>query len=236
MKKSVGSFIVLHRQAFLLIGVLLSLAVFGVITSQTSAKGRSADEQASQQAGQPQFVTLLADADRSPMKDGDVIVGRSYKNDETIPLRDMKPEPFTMKDRDRDAAENPRVPHAPHTDVPDEALQDKMVSENSLIAPMIPSPTLSFDGIPFPGVGCNCAPPDTDGEVGATQYVQMVNEGFRVFNKSTGASVYGPVGISTVWSGFGGVCQSNGSGDPVVMYDQLANRWIISQFAGKRSD
>ena len=43
---------------------------------------------------------------------------------------------------------------------------------------------LSFDGIVFPGVGCNCAPPDTDGEVGATQYVQMVNEGFQVFNKS----------------------------------------------------
>src|SRR6185369_7449180 len=39
-------------------------------------------------------------------------------------------------------------------------------------------------------------------------------------------------GISTLWSGFGGVCESNGHGDPVVMYDQLADRWIITQFAG----
>src|SRR5207253_244373 len=88
------------------------------------------------------------------------------------------------------------------------------------------------DGSTFPGVGCTCAPPDTNGEVGATQYVQIVNEGFQVFNKSTGGSVYGPAGITTLWSGFGGVCQSNGDGDPIVLYDQLANRWVISQFAG----
>ena len=101
------------------------------------------------------------------------------------------------------------------------------------MAPLaMPTPSLNFDGIPFPGVGCNCAPPDTDGEVGATQYVQMVNKGYQVFNKTTGASLLGPSDIATVWSGFGGVCQSNGDGDPIVLYDQLANRWVISQFAG----
>jgi hypothetical protein len=96
----------------------------------------------------------------------------------------------------------------------------------------MPAPTLSFNGIPFPGVGCNCAPPDTNGVAGATQYVQIVNEGFQVFNKTTGASVYGPAAITTLWSGFGGVCQSARDGDPVVLYDQIANRWIITQFAG----
>jgi hypothetical protein len=96
----------------------------------------------------------------------------------------------------------------------------------------MPSPTLNFTGIPFPGVACNCAPPDTNGEVGLTQYVQIVNEGYQVFNKTTGASILGPVGISTIWSGFGGVCETDGAGDPVVIYDQLANRWVITQFAG----
>ena len=62
--------------------------------------------------------------------------------------------------------------------------------------------------------------------------MQMVNEGFQVFDKTTGASLLGPSGISTIWSGFGGVCEFNGNGDPVVMYDQLADRWVISQFAG----
>ena len=96
----------------------------------------------------------------------------------------------------------------------------------------MPAPILNFDGIPFPGVGCNCAPPDTNGAVGLTQYVQIVNEGYQVFNKTTGASVLGPTAITAIWSGFGGVCQNNGSGDPVVLYDHIANRWLISQFAG----
>src|SRR5262245_29029820 len=96
----------------------------------------------------------------------------------------------------------------------------------------MPSPILNFNGIPLPGVNCNCAPPDTNGEVGATQYVQIVNEGLQVFNKTTGASVLGPISIESLWGGFGGVCENNGEGDPVVLYDQLANRWVVTQFAG----
>jgi hypothetical protein len=183
------------------------------------------------------FGIVSYKADASGMADGKdqnntVISGSSYKNDTSIPLRDMRPEPYIGKDMDREANPNPKIPHAPHVDQPDQAVQDVNASERALAAPEIPSPVLSFDGIVFPGVGCNCAPPDTDGEVGQTQYVQMVNEGFQVFSKSTGASIYGPVGISTIWNGFGGVCQNNGNGDPIVLYDQLANRWVISQFAG----
>src|SRR5262249_26500283 len=125
---------------------------------------------------------------------------------------------------EREAAVNPRIGH--HVNQRDPVVQ------RSLAPPNMPSPTLNFDGIPFPGVACNCAPPDTNGEVGATQYVQIVNEGYEVFDKTTGASLLGPVGIATIWSGFGGVCQTAGDGDPVVLYDQLANRWVITQFAG----
>jgi hypothetical protein len=60
----------------------------------------------------------------------------------------------------------------------------------------------------------------------------MVNKGFQVFDKTSGASLLGPSGIATLWQGFGGVCEFNDRGDPVVLYDQLADRWIISQFAG----
>jgi len=55
------------------------------------------------------------------------------------------------------------------------------------LAPNTITPILNFAGIPFPGVICNCAPPDTNGEVGQTQYVQIVNEGYQVFDKTTGA-------------------------------------------------
>src|SRR6266542_2591824 len=162
-----------------------------------------------------------------PAQGNGVIVGISYHNDTSPPLRDMKQLPVELRP-EREANPNPRVPRH-HRDIPDEAVQDQAVS------PSIPGTALNFDGIPFPGVACNCAPPDTNGEVGSTQYVQIVNEGFQVFDKSTGASVLGPSGISTIWTGFGGVCENNGEGDPIVLYDQIANRWIISQFAGMSS-
>lgn len=96
-------------------------------------------------------------------------------------------------------------------------------------------------GLNFNGVGdtsntpsnpCNCAPPDTNGAVGATQYVQVVNTAFGVYSKSTGALTAGfPKAINTLWSGFGGGCQTNNDGDPTVAYDQAANVWVISQFS-----
>src|SRR6266550_158935 len=161
-----------------------------------------------------------------------IVSGASIRNDISPNLRDMKPIPYTGKGEEREAAENPKIPHTPHKDSADGALQDPAASMMALISPSMPAPILNFAGIPFPGVACNCAPPDTDGEVGATQYVQIVNEGYQVFNKTTGASILGPLGIQTIWTGFGGVCETNGDGDPVVIYDQLANRWVVSQFAG----
>src|SRR3979409_2629804 len=160
---------------------------------------------------------------------GQVTVGSSDRNDTSIPLRDMKQLPVAQRE-EHEANENPKLPNR-HIDSADPVVQGANTSR--IFAGInMPSPLLNFDGVPFPGVACNCAPPDTNGEVGATQYVQIVNEGFQVFNKSTGASQLGPSGITTLWSGFGGVCQTNGSGDLVVLYDQIANRWVITQFAG----
>jgi hypothetical protein len=159
----------------------------------------------------------------------DVIVGRSVRNDTSLPLREMKQLPLEFKP-EREANENPKIPNK-HKDEPD-AVAQRFSFLSSITSVNMPATLLNFDGIPFPGVACNCAPPDTNGEVGATQYVQIVNEGFQVFDKTSGASVLGPSGITTLWNGFGGVCQNSGSGDPVALYDQLANRWIITQFAG----
>jgi hypothetical protein len=154
------------------------------------------------------------------------IVGHSVRNDTSPALRDMAliaPHPW----REHEVNLNPSIYKA-STPKPDGARQTRRFPNN------MPSPALNFDGVGFPGVNCNCAPPDTDGEVGSTQYVQIVNSGFQVFDKTTGASVFGPASIDSVWSGFGGVCES-GSGDPVVLYDQIADRWLISQFAGSGS-
>src|SRR5881394_1831288 len=162
-----------------------------------------------------------------------VQVVASYHNDVSPPLREMPAwnESDLRRGTDREANENPKVPYR-HIDSFDPVVQNWDASVFGGKGPNIPVPIRTFDGIPFPGVGCSCAPPDTNGAVGLTQYVQIVNEGYQVFDKATGTSVLGPNSISSVWSGFGGVCQSNGHGDPVVLYDHIANRWLISQFAG----
>ena len=74
-------------------------------------------------------------------------------------------------------------------------------------------------------------PPDTNGAVGNTQYVQWVNTDFAVFDKNTGATLYGPVAGSTLWSGFGGACQSTNDGDVIAQYDKLSNRWVMTQLS-----
>jgi hypothetical protein len=94
----------------------------------------------------------------------------------------------------------------------------------------------AFDGVGRPTYTVNSAPPDTNGSVGRTingtgYYVQWVNTSFAVYNKATGATVYGPANGNTIWSGFGGVCQTTNDGDPIVLYDKMADRWVFMQFA-----
>jgi len=96
-----------------------------------------------------------------------------------------------------------------------------------------PQFNLGFDGIGQGvfGFTVSVAPPDTNGAVGLTQYVQWVNLSFAVFDKATGNLITGPIAGNSLWQGFGGECQTTNRGDPVVSYDKLANRWVFSQFA-----
>src|SRR5438132_1138887 len=73
------------------------------------------------------------------------------------------------------------------------------------------------------------ADPVSTGDVGPNNYVQIVNTTLQIFNKS-GTSVYGPAANNTQWAGFGGPCETRNDGDPIVMYDPMADRWLISQF------
>jgi hypothetical protein len=101
--------------------------------------------------------------------------------------------------------------------------------------PTTPGLNLLGQGVGFfgpqGGFTVQFAPPDTNGATGSFQYVQVVNVSLSVFNKATGAVMFGPVPINTIFSGFGGPCQTNNDGDPVVVYDKQVNRWVITQFA-----
>ncbi|HEY0367084.1 MAG TPA: hypothetical protein VGC73_11470, partial [Pyrinomonadaceae bacterium] len=84
------------------------------------------------------------------------------------------------------------------------------------------------------------APPDTTGDVGPSHYVQWVNLRFSVYNltRDAGNNITAfnlasgfPKQGNVLWQGFGGRCQSDNDGDPIVQYDQLADRWVLTQFA-----
>jgi subtilisin-like proprotein convertase family protein len=99
----------------------------------------------------------------------------------------------------------------------------------------MPTPILSFQGYRQQdnfdnNNGLGVLPPDTEGDIGPNHYVQWVNIGLRIFDKS-GNTVLGPVNGNTLWSGFPGTCAAQNDGDPVVLYDSMAGRWLLSQFS-----
>ncbi len=90
-----------------------------------------------------------------------------------------------------------------------------------------PAPLSSFEG---QGDFNMYTPPDTTGDVGPNYYIQMVNVNTAVYNKATGAQV-GTWANNALWNGFGGPCENDNSGDPIVLYDDMAGRWVLTQFA-----
>ncbi len=148
---------------------------------------------------------------------------RVVKFDVSPPLRTMTPKPISagagalMVDPDSDF-EGPLGPQ----DLDGALVQD-------WIGPvLIPSPLVSFDAT------SNIAgftPPDPNGDVGPTDVVVMTNVYFQIYDK-TGTSLLGPLANNTLWSGFGGACEAENAGDPVVLYDQVYDRWLLTQFTG----
>ena len=67
---------------------------------------------------------------------------------------------------------------------------------------------------------------------GPNHIVQIVNGGMAVFTKkgalfdTTGKVLYGLMRTNAIFTGFGGPCEFRNSGDAVVRYDQLAQRWL----------
>jgi hypothetical protein len=92
-------------------------------------------------------------------------------------------------------------------------------------APSVPKPIRTFEGLRNTS---GVAPPDPVGDVGPSHYVEMVNLSFAIYSK-TGTKLFGPAALGTLWQDFLPDCEVD-SGDPVVLYDELADRWLLSQF------
>ena len=153
--------------------------------------------------------------------------GPAVYQDVSQPLRDLPPQ---AGDKARKPVEDmDRMPQQQSTTVADPVVQ-------SSATPLIPAPSASFEGLGagLAGFSVTGVPPDPNSAVGASQIVEIVNTSFAVFTK-TGTIAYGPAATNTLWSGFGGFCQSTDDGDGVVRYDRAAARWVITQFANVRS-
>lgn len=142
--------------------------------------------------------------------------------DVSRPLSEMlKDVPPTMQlDFDGDMMFDPGPSdkiYGPQT--PDRSVQER-------VGPLaIPAPAANFNV----GVG-TANPPDPVGDVGPNHYVRMANASFQIFSKA-GAPLSNSAPINTLFAGFGGACETENAGDPIVLYDQLADRWLLTQFS-----
>jgi hypothetical protein len=186
----------------ILVGVLLCFAAVTIVLfAQRTPSGQSGNSQPIVRA-QYRGVMQVVKFDISP------------------PLRSMKPLPWNECTLRENEEQGP-IPLGPVGPVvPDKAVQRVLGKIG------IPGPIISFDGN---SNLCGCYPPDPNGAVGPNHVVTMANLHFQIFDKN-GNSLFGPAANNTLWAGFGGDCQTDNSGDPVVIYDQLADRWMLTQF------
>jgi hypothetical protein len=176
----------------------------------------------------PAIVAAAALAFAVPAGAADPVVKGTFRGaskavrfDISPPLRSIPARPAGLpRDAEEESERNSGLEQAPGIQHPDGARQAKVLG-----APP-PAPVVSFDTVN--GLGSN--PPDSVGEVGPNHYVVMSNLRFAVYAKTGGAPLFGPVANNTLWAGFGGPCQAQNAGDPVVLHDQLADRWILMQF------
>jgi hypothetical protein len=106
----------------------------------------------------------------------------------------------------------------------------QLVKNLWLPAPNMPPPLLTFEG-ESAAQACACAPPDTDGDVGPNHYVEAVNVAFAIYNKN-GTLLSGPTTYNSLFAPLTGTpCSGSNDGDPYALYDPVADRWVISDFA-----
>jgi Carboxypeptidase regulatory-like domain len=198
--------------AFMLcsVGALLALVVLAAPTPPSSSA-----QSAAQSSGTPQAVVI-----------------NSISNGVSSAVRDM---PLAVPTGEREIeADLLRV--KPNVQVPAGFVDPAVQTIPGALA--APTPMANFEGqssVDSGGsaAGCLCTPPDPNGAVGPTQYVQMVNSVFSVYQKTSGTRLSGPTQINSLFQNLpaDSRCRIDNNGDPVVVYDQLADRWLVSQFA-----
>ena len=155
-------------------------------------------------------------------------VDRAVAHDESAPLRALAKQYRVPSGLQGRAIRDPGSRTTTRSFSGDPAVQSHVGA--AAIAP----PVTSFEGLGNQDnqdvLGFQVNPPDPVGDVGPNNYVEMVNLVFGVFDKS-GNQLIPPTAIGALWQGFAVNDCTDASGDPIVVYDQLADRWILTQFS-----
>lgn len=175
---------------------------------------------------------LLADEAASPAlqaSDAEVIVSDPVTPTLTLAARDLPPSPL-LPTLDREI--NPRMTLSgeigPDFDPPNkpDPLLEVQAAAPAAQPDGFDTPLFNFNGQGYTFVN----PPDTVGDIGKDHYIQMINATrVAIYDKTTGALVIPTFDLTAL-----GGC-ATGSGDPVVLYDQLADRWLLSEFGSGSS-
>lgn len=157
-------------------------------------------------------------------------VAQCIYHDTSPPLRDIPEVPSpksNWRNKNFKFLETPRGIKGPYQYQSDSALQKTKGTRNGGFV------AKTWDGI---SARYTASPPDPTGDVGPNHYMLATNHGFQIWNK-TGTSLLGPLNLGTIWSGFPGPWSTNlNDGDPIVLYDEAADRWFIAQFSLPNGD
>lgn len=152
---------------------------------------------------------------------------------------------FEREERDAEGSKNEKNERQVKTIIPGAGagfgkFHDPLLDGARSDAPQtMPTPAMTFLGNTFADNTANnipgLVPPDSNGDVGGNYYVQAINVVISVYDKNTGARLQGPFLVGHLFNTYNNPCSRN-DGDPVVLYDPLADRWLISQFSFPHGD
>jgi hypothetical protein len=141
------------------------------------------------------------------------------------PIDDSNVSPEWKQKERNDSRKDPKIPAFTSTEVettPDQALQTEYNTNRT------PSFSEVFNVAGFTSSGAY--PPDPVSACGDLHYVVAINGGsgcqYRVYNKVTGAQIGSTVGFEATINLPGG-----SYGDPIVVYDDMADRWVLCEIS-----
>jgi len=203
------------------------LSLMAIVMLLTSVQATNAAPRAQKPERGPKFTEAVAFDKTASLRDMAQAAAASQAPRQSSKLRQIRPERGRVP-RDRGYSG-------------DGALQSDAQGSSSsgLPAAAINAPLANFEGLSnvdnFNIFGFRVNPPDPNGDVGPNHYVEMINLVFGVYDKQ-GNLLLGPVDTGTLWAGFAIPDCTDPSGDPIVLYDQTTDRWLLSQFTTRFTD